>query len=93
MPTIRRSFITEGGLFKQGYNAELDELLDLVEHGENRVKALLDEGDLLSVDAKMDCFQDLENKSNPLYENDRRKLNSTVNIRACANGLRLFEKI
>ena len=30
-------FITEGGLFKQGYNAELDELLDLVEHGENRV--------------------------------------------------------
>ena len=36
-------FITEGGLFKQGYNAGLDELLDLVEHGENRVKALLDE--------------------------------------------------
>ena len=36
-------FITEGGLFKPGYNAELDELLDLVEHGENRVKALLDE--------------------------------------------------
>ena len=32
----------------------------------------------------MDCFQDLVNKSNPLYENDRRKLNSTVNIRACA---------
>lgn len=24
------------------------------------IKALLDEGDLLSVDAKMDCFQDLE---------------------------------
>ena len=56
------------------------------------IKALLDEGDLLSVDAKMDCFQDLENKSNPLYENDRRKLNSTVNIRACATVLRLFEK-
>lgn len=36
-------FITEGGLFKQGYNPELDELLDLVEHGENRVKALLEE--------------------------------------------------
>ena len=26
------------------------------------IKALLDEGDLLGVDAKMDCFQDLENK-------------------------------
>ena len=36
-------FITEGGLFKPGYNAELDELLDLVEHGETRVKALLEE--------------------------------------------------
>lgn len=35
--------ITEGSLFKPGYNAELDELLDLVEHGENRVKALLEE--------------------------------------------------
>lgn len=36
-------FITEGGIFKSGYNAELDELLDLVEHGENRVKALFEE--------------------------------------------------
>lgn len=35
--------ITEGGLFKPGYNPDLDELLDLVEHGENRVKALLEE--------------------------------------------------
>ena len=33
--------ITEGGLFKSGYNSELDELLDLVEHGENRLQALL----------------------------------------------------
>ncbi len=35
--------VTEGGLFKAGYNAELDELLDLVEHGENRLQALLAE--------------------------------------------------
>lgn len=54
------------------------------EANKTTIKALLEEGDLLTVDAKMDCFQDLENKSNPLYENDRRKLNSTVNIRACA---------
>jgi len=33
--------IMEGGLFKPGYNAELDELLDLVEHGENRLQELL----------------------------------------------------
>lgn len=35
--------INEGGLFKPGYNRELDELLDLVEHGENRIQALLAE--------------------------------------------------
>ncbi|MDR2573758.1 MAG: DNA mismatch repair protein MutS [Desulfovibrio sp.] len=33
--------ITEGGLFRAGYNHELDELLDLLEHGQNRVKELL----------------------------------------------------
>ncbi len=33
--------LTEGGLFKQGYSAELDELIDLVEHGERKVQALL----------------------------------------------------
>lgn len=35
--------ITEGGLFRPGYNEELDELLDLVEHGESRLQALLRE--------------------------------------------------
>ncbi|MFK4765099.1 DNA mismatch repair protein MutS [Desulfobaculum sp. SPO524] len=35
--------ITEGGLFRYGYNAELDELMDLTEHGEGRLKALLEE--------------------------------------------------
>ncbi|MDL2266362.1 DNA mismatch repair protein MutS [Desulfovibrio sp. OttesenSCG-928-G15] len=33
--------ITEGGLFKPGYDAALDELLDLVEHGESRLQDLL----------------------------------------------------
>ena len=33
--------ITEGGLFRPGYNSELDELLDLVEHGNNRLQELL----------------------------------------------------
>ena len=35
--------ITDGGLFRPGYDAELDELLDLVEHGENRLQELLRE--------------------------------------------------
>lgn len=47
------------------------------------IQALLNENDLLTVDAKMDVFQDLENKSNPLYENDRRKLNTPNNLNAC----------
>ena len=35
--------ITDGGLFKPGYHDELDALLDLVEHGEERLKELLEE--------------------------------------------------
>ena len=46
-------FITEGGLFKSGYDAELDELLDLVEHGENRVKNLFEEEQRTSGLAKL----------------------------------------
>ena len=41
---------------------------------------LLDEH---SGDAKFAYFQDLPDKSNPLYEGDRRQLNSTQNIKAC----------
>ena len=33
--------ITEGGLFKSGYNAELDRLLDLAEHGEQKLQNML----------------------------------------------------
>ena len=32
---------TEGGLFRNGYNAELDELLELAEHAEDRLQNLL----------------------------------------------------
>ena len=35
--------ITEGGLFKTGYNAELDRLLDLAEHGEQKLQNMLAE--------------------------------------------------
>lgn len=34
---------TEGGLFRAGYDAELDELLDLAEHGERRLQELLEQ--------------------------------------------------
>jgi hypothetical protein len=48
------------------------------------IQTLLTEGDLLASDAKLAQFTDAENKSNPLYENDRRKLNATGNIRVSA---------
>ncbi len=35
------NLITEGGLFKQGYNAELDALIDLAEHGEQKLQDML----------------------------------------------------
>lgn len=45
------------------------------------INALLVEGDLLESDVKFDKFVDVENNSNPLYENDRRKLNTPNNLR------------
>jgi hypothetical protein len=55
------------------------------------IQTLLTEGDLLGLDskgnpveAKLAQFVDAENKSNPLYESDRRKLNTTTNIRVSA---------
>jgi hypothetical protein len=57
----------------------------------NRVKiqAVLDGSlgllDEYSGDAKYDRFENLPDKSNPLYEGDRRQLNSTANIRGCSS--------
>lgn len=47
------------------------------------IQALLTENDLLTeADAKVTVFENKENNSNPLYENDRRKLNTQNNIRS-----------
>lgn len=35
--------ITDGGLFRAGYDATLDTLLDLAEHGEQKIQAMLEE--------------------------------------------------
>lgn len=49
------------------------------------IQTLLNAGGLLSTDAGLiNKFEDLENNSNPLYENDRRKLNTRTNIAACS---------
>ncbi|MDD2503918.1 MAG: SusD/RagB family nutrient-binding outer membrane lipoprotein [Clostridia bacterium] len=48
------------------------------------IQSALSAGGFLTVDAKIDQFSDSENNSNPLYENDRRKLNTQNNIAASA---------
>lgn len=47
-----------------------------------KLAELIADDDFVTVDARMNGFIDQENKSNPLYENDRRKLNTTNNIKA-----------
>lgn len=49
------------------------------------INALLTEGDLLTSDVSFAKFEDKENNSNPLYENDRRKLNTPNNLRASSS--------
>jgi hypothetical protein len=49
------------------------------------IQSLLTEGDLLTTaDARMTGFVDATNSSNPLYEADRRALNTSANLRASA---------
>lgn len=53
------------------------------------IEALLIENQLLTEDCRITVYENAENKSNPLFENDRRKLNTTQNIRA-SSTLSLF---
>lgn len=57
------------------------------------IQAMLTAGGFLDTrDAKMTDFADVETKSNPLYEYDRRKLNTSSNIKA-SNTLLNFLKL
>ncbi len=50
----------------------------------NDIMSLLTAGGFLTSDAGIFSFTDKENGSNPLYKNDRRRLNTKNNIAACA---------
>lgn len=54
------------------------------ETNKTAIQSLLSEGDFLTADARMNGYIDKENNSNPLYESDRRKLNTKNNIKASA---------
>ncbi|MGM9753146.1 MAG: SusD/RagB family nutrient-binding outer membrane lipoprotein [Candidatus Cryptobacteroides sp.] len=56
-----------------------------------KIEAVLAEDALLSVDAAFDHFSDATDKSNPLYESDRRRLNTTYNILGCNDILGVLD--
>ncbi len=56
----------------------------------SKITALLAEDNFLQEDAAFDNFQDAADKSNPLYESDRRQLNTPNNIRCCSDVLNVL---
>ena len=54
------------------------------------IQTLLAEDNFLAADAAFDNFLDQADKSNPLYESDRRQLNTTENIRCCSDVLNVL---
>ena len=62
---------------------------------ESGIKAMMEANDFigfLDTDAKVDVFIDEGDKSNPMYEDDRRRLNTTNNLVASWTTLSFLEK-
>ncbi len=57
----------------------------------SKIESLLAENDFLESDAAFDNFSDAASKSSPLYESDRRQLNTTNNIRCCSDVLNVLD--
>ncbi len=55
-----------------------------------KIQSLLSEDNFLAEDAAFDNFQDQADKSHPLYESDRRQLNTSLNIRCCSDVLNVL---
>lgn len=59
----------------------------------SKIEALLTENKLLDTkDAAFDNFANEADRSNPLYESDRRKLNTNQNIRCCTDILKVLDE-
>lgn len=56
----------------------------------SEIETLLAEDNFLAADAAFDNFKNEADKSNPLYESDRRQLNTTDNIRCCSDVLNVL---
>lgn len=57
----------------------------------SKIEALLSEDNFLARDVKFAQFVNQADKSNPLYESDRRQLNTTENIRCCTDILNILD--
>lgn len=57
----------------------------------DKIKALLNEGDLLKEDCAWTAWENSTDKSHPLYEMNIRQLNTTENIRACHTFLEFLK--
>ncbi|MBR5034173.1 MAG: SusD/RagB family nutrient-binding outer membrane lipoprotein [Bacteroidales bacterium] len=68
----------------------LKELMRDFDTNKAKITALLAEDNFLSEDAAFDIYEDAADKSNPLYESDRRQLNTTQNIRCCKDVVSLL---
>lgn len=57
----------------------------------SKIESLLAEDNFLEVDAAFDNFSDAADKSSPMYESDRRQLNTTNNIRCCSDVFNVMD--
>ena len=57
----------------------------------SKIESLLTEDNFLEVDAAFDNFSDAADKSSPMYESDRRQLNTTNNIRCCSDVFNVLD--
>ena len=95
VPMGKKDLINGGDMDKWvqfGKSLKLMLLMLDFEANKQTIEKMLAEDNLLKSDCKMDVFIDRENNSNPLYENDRRKLNTANNIAASATLLKYLEQ-
>lgn len=93
-PMGKRDLVNGGDMRKWvqfGKSLKLQLLMLDFETNRQEIEKLLAEDDFLKEDCKLDKFIDRENNSNPLYENDRRKLNTSNNIAASTTLMKFLQ--
>ncbi len=93
-PTFAPADIIYGGDLDSwiafGNSLKLKILMRDFENQQAAIATLLANGNLISSDAKMAIFENKQNSSNPLFENDRRMLNTGVNLKASMTAVKFL---